>query len=184
MKKKIVIIVSVIIAILVILYIVRSFPSGICIIGKKVLIEESYLNNAWSFTYDGTIICTDGTMYKFIVDEKDRDRYFNIDNLNQESKFLLRHVVEEVGKIEEKDLNRIKELLEVKINPKDVSDEYVGSDMGSQAIYVYDYQDDKIEIRGSGGSNIQNNGENVQEILDILKKYEIEVKFWKWPFFS
>ena len=41
---------------------------------KKIIVEDSYINWAGGFSYEGTVICDDGSIYKFSMNDK-KDKY-------------------------------------------------------------------------------------------------------------
>ena len=62
---------------------------------KKIIVEDSYINWAGGFSYEGTVICDDGSIYKFSMNDK-KDKYeksyedlkkLNIAILNNKTKY-------------------------------------------------------------------------------------------------
>ena len=76
---------------------------------KKIIVEDSYINWAGGFSYEGTVICDDGSIYKFSMNDK-KDKYEkSYEDLKKLNIAILNNKTKYVGKISEEDLKEIKE---------------------------------------------------------------------------
>ena len=97
MKKKLKIILILIIILIIVFSIIyvgnknKKSIYGIDIANKKILIKESGVNFAWKFTHSGTIICEDGSIYKYEV-KKDEDLNYS-NKLEKRSKEILKILI-------------------------------------------------------------------------------------------
>ena len=164
------ILVIVIIAIL-IFKIISANNSNIS--SKKVLIEYSYKNLAWSYTYYGTVICEDGSIYSFKYDDREQE-YDPNEDLEDRSKNILEHVSSEEGKMKKDDLKQLKEQLK-KIENDTTGESGDMYDFGQSAIEYYNYETNEIIVLNSYGDyNTKNNSQNINDVLDLLNKYDIK----------
>lgn len=159
---------------------------GVGVINKRILIEKASLDNAWGFSYGGTIVCTDGSIYKFYTDERYENNYLNIRALLDREKYILKNVTEYKGKIGYIDLIKIKMNLIRGVNPLNTTSKYVGVyDLGEVYIRARGYMGiGFVELINSGTFYTVNNSKSAQRILEILEKYDIGVgnPFDGWPF--
>lgn len=132
---------------------------------KHILIEKSYSNYAWGHVYEGTFICTDGTIYKF-----DYSNSKSMDKINEE--YMLKHSKKTHKKISKNDM---KILYENAVNLKDkIKRKNVAMDAGSHSISVWvPNKNKKIYIKESGDFKGTNNTKESKVIRFILKKYLI-----------
>lgn len=121
---------------------------------KNILINYSFMNGAWSYTYYGELILKDGKRYSFNCTER------GANNCR----------IKEKKPISDKDLNKIKSYeAELSDNLEYQSN---GADMGETTIMYY--SGEKIyTLVGKGDNTIKNNSSGAQKILKVLLKYGI-----------
>ena len=144
-------------------------------LNKKVLIEHYCKNLAWSYTYYGTVICEDGSIYKFKFTDSSQE-YGPYDNIEERSKNILEHVKiseEKIDKMDKKDLKQLKEEL------KNIENDTIGEsteifDIGQTTTEYYNYETNElITLESTGEYNEINTSQNIQDILSILEKYDL-----------
>ena len=139
---------------------------------KRILIRYSYYNMAWGFSYSGLVVCRDGSIYEFKFDNK--DQLETTDDIELKAKNILDNTTEKVGKMDKDDLKRLKELLSTVED--NTTSNHVAYDFGQSSIIYYNYKtNETITIKSSGDYNTYNTSDNIDEILDILEKYDISV---------
>ena len=141
---------------------------------KRILIEYSYRNLAWSYTYYGTVICEDGSIYKFEFTDSSQE-YGPYDNIEERSKNILEHVTINKGKMNKNDLKKLKE--ELKNIENDTTGETSGMfDIGQTTTEYYNYDTKEIiTLESNGDYNEINNSQNIQDVLLILEEYDIKL---------
>lgn len=121
---------------------------------KDILINYSFMNGAWSYTYYGELILKDGKHYSFNCTER------GANNCR----------LKEKKSISEKDLKKIKSY------EAELSDnlEYQnnGADMGETTIMYY-RGEEIYTLVGKGDRTIKNNSSGAKKILKVLLKYGI-----------
>ena len=90
----------------------------------KIIVQTYYENNASYYIHFGIIICEDGKVYKFNCEE---DCATN--NLNEESTYILNYVTSYKGKIDDENLEKIKEYSQY--IESNYETEGIGNDLGS-----------------------------------------------------
>ncbi len=129
----------------------------------NVLVESSYINYAWLFTYSGTIICNNGQIYEFNVDDSQAaiDKY----NLAQ-SQYAKR----KEKTVSEADLILMKEYIsQIGTN---YEERQTAVDAGSESISVYKNDEDKkIILEESGDLSRKNTSQYTEDLLNLIKKY-------------
>lgn len=144
-------------------------------LNKKVLIEHYYKNLAWSYTYYGTVICEDGSIYKFKFTDSSQE-YGPYDNIEERSKNILEHVKiseEKIDKMDKKDLKQLKEELE-NIENDTIGESTEIFDIGQTTTEYYNYETNElITLESTGEYNEINTSQNIQDILSILEKYDL-----------
>ena len=171
MKKKIVIVVIIIVVVLLLLlcnYVFNvgkgHYPKKLSNNGKynsslpkeDVLINYSFMNGAWSYTYYGEIVLKDGSRYAFNCTERGEN------NCKLKKK----------RSISSNDLKKIKKY-ESQLKDK-VTYENRGADMGELSIVYYKDKNEYI-LAGRGDNTITNSSFGAKKILKVLKKYGIYV---------
>lgn len=168
MKKKYV---KILVIALFTILIIILFVLLIHLNNKKIIVEDSYINWAWGFVYRGTIICDDGSIYEFSMNDKRykylksyKDLKLNIAILNNKTKY--------VGKISEEDLKKIKELSKDIKSENFQKNESGGCDMGQHSIDIWNYDLNKrITLYTFGDWRGSNSSKNTNELINIIKKY-------------
>lgn len=137
---------------------------------RKVLVEFSYSNAAWGFTYNGVVICENGEVYDFSFDKPSNVKYNNLDTISED---ILNHKTVQRKSVSMEDLKKIKDLL-ITIED-DCTSNFVAMDAGQNTIKLYNYNDNKtIVLKSRGDVEINNNSNNAEELLYLLAKYNIK----------
>lgn len=141
--------------------------------GKRgILVEKSYINYAWGRVYKGMAICEDGTIYEWDMGNEYFDEllYLNRFSIQDSSDKILKYAVKKQRKVRKSDLEILKKSID---SLKDkYSSENVGNDMGSNAILVWDYTNNKIiPIKESGDFRGENKTIQAKKIIRIVNKY-------------
>ncbi len=139
---------------------------------KKIIVEDSYINWAGGFSYEGTVICDDGSIYKFSMNDK-KDKYEkSYEDLKKLNIAILNNKTKYVGKISEEYLKEIKEF------SKDIKSENFqynysgGADIGQHSIHIWNYDlNEKITLSAFGDWIGSNSSKNINELINIIKKY-------------
>ena len=167
MKKRIFLIFIIILFVLIIAFIFNFFKK------KYIIAEYSRENFAGKFVYNGIVICSDGSIYKFSLDDKlnDYDKAAN-ESLNKLNSLIMKNTTEFIGKISEDELNTLK-----KYSPDIDSSNYKKGDMGfrdfgqtSTTIWNYDLNE-RIILSSTGDGYITNLSENADVLRNIIKSY-------------
>lgn len=167
----IIIIIAIIAIVSLWIYKKSNIVNGIDISNKRVLIEKSYQNYAWGYQYSGTVICEDGSIYSFKFEKPSDTKY---DKKTKASKDILEHITESKGTVNKDDLKQLKEQLSTITN--DVTEKHAAYDAGQTSIKYYHYDTNEIiTLKSSGDYERQNNSQNLDNVLKILKKYDMEV---------
>jgi len=138
---------------------------------KKVIAEISYINFAHGFSYHGTVICDDGSVYNFSAqDEENYYDYYNYKDLNKLNEFIFNNVTEYVGNIDEEELIKIKEYSK-NIEKQDLLQENFSVGRGSKVIDIWNYENnERIELQLSGDWNGKNDSKNSEELTKTIEK--------------
>ena len=174
-KSKLVMILIIIIPLILIGLILTNNGHILGSVKKQILLEKSYTNFAWGQTYEGMAICTDGTVYKWNMDDKYFDelseaKYGYSLNLEDASSIILKYAELTTIRVSSKDLESLKKNIS-NLNGY-TSLEYGGSDMGSHSVIVWDYSKKQITTIKTYGDMVgENETEEAQEIIRIADKY-------------
>ena len=148
-----------------------NMVNGNDISSKNILIEYSYQNYAWEYKYSGTIICEDGSIYTFKFENPESNEAN--DTIEKTSENILKHIIENKGTMNKNDLRQLKEEL-LTIND-DTTSKPVANDMGQASIEYYNYDTNEIiTLRSTGDLDIQNNSQNIENVFEILQKYDLQ----------
>ena len=174
MKKYIKILIIALFTISIIILFVLLIHSS----NKKIIVEDSYINWASGFSYGGTIICDDRSVYKFSMNGKEDKYEKSYEDLKKLNIAILNNKTEYVGKISKEDLKEIKEF------SKDIKSENfqynysVGADMGQRGIDIWNYDlNERITLSTYGDWSGSNSSKNVNELINIIKKYTYQNQF-------
>ena len=174
MKKYIKILIIALFTISIIILFVLLIHSS----NKKIIVEDSYINWASGFSYGGTIICDDGSVYKFSMNGKEDKYKKSYEDLKKLNIAILNNKTEYVGKISKEDLKEIKEF------SKDIKSENfqynysMGADMGQRGIDIWNYDlNERITLSTYGDWSGSNSSKNVNELINIIKKYTYQNQF-------
>lgn len=145
---------------------INSYESG----RDNIIIENSYINYAWGFQYNGTVICDNGDIYRF--DKNDREAYENVNsNLDDLRDYILDDSAKLIGKVTKSELKKIKEYMKNVNNTNYTETISGGNDMGSNIISVWNYdENEKIILKETGDWNKENTDENAKKIIDLVVK--------------
>ena len=145
--------------------------NGNDISSKNILIEYSYQNYAWEYKYSGTIICEDGSIYTFKFENPESNEAN--DTIEKTSENILKHIIENKGTMNKSDLRQLKKEL-LTIND-DTTSKPVANDMRQASIEYYNYDTNEIiTLRSTGDIDIQNNSQNIENVFEILQKYDLQ----------
>lgn len=171
-KKSIIIAIIAILVIAIILFIV--YKNGNIINGKQIIAEDSHINWAWGFSYSGTIICDDGSVYKFSMTDNEKEYSESYEDLKKLNKSILNNTTEYVCKISKDEINKIKEYSK-NIKNENYTENYAGgTDMGQSSIIIWNYESNKrITLITSGDWEGKNSSSNVNELINLVQKYTI-----------
>ena len=108
MKKFLGFLVGIIVVLTLVIIYFYKFTSTPDILIEKVILENSYINYAWGFQYNGKVICDSGNIYSF--SKSDKAVYASasayLETLNN---YILSGDAKFIGRINDKDLKAIKE---------------------------------------------------------------------------
>ena len=96
---------------------------------KQIIAEDSSINWAWRFSYSGTIICNDGSVYKFSMIDKRKEYDESYKDINKLNKCILNNTTELVCKISKKEIKKLKniqKILKMNIIQKIIQEEQIG----------------------------------------------------------
>lgn len=136
---------------------------------SNLLVVNSYSNHAWSYTFSGTAIFSDGSIYTW-----KENNYSNVENYNLKTPEGLKQYILKNGKLQSKeisdnDLTKIENYINKIKNEIVLS--YPSSDFGTSIISIYNNNDEKINIKYSGDTVGINQTYEAQELLKLLEKY-------------
>ena len=136
----------------------------------KILVERSYINNAWGFQYYGKVICTDGNIYEFEFDEYLND-YYSKDSLDKINKIIMENAKKTGETVSKKDLKNIEKNISKLKDKMEYSDEQAW-DMGEFATKTWNYEkDERLVLKEFGDATGENTTQTAKDILDIVDKY-------------
>ena len=142
--------------------------------GKKILVEKHYLNYAFSFEHEGTIVCTDGTIYNYKYSNEDELSPTPYNKIIEASDDVIEHVTSFEGRIPKESLEKLSSLLPT--IKEDYESKNVAMDAGEDTIIYYNYDKNKIiTLKSTGDSIVRNNSKNTEEVLKILDSYHIRI---------
>lgn len=170
MKKAGWILIAILCIVLILGYIFYGFQLKPNSSSEIVFIENSYINYAWGFQYNGKVICDSGNIYSF--SKSDRVAYASTSaNLETLNNYILSGDTKFVGRVSDKDLKTMKEYT------KTIDNNYTeaasgGNDMGANVIYIWDYdKNEKILLKETGDWNKENTSENAKKLNELIEKY-------------
>ena len=144
----------------------------------RVIVDYTYSNWAWGFTYDGTLITDTGRICKVDLDNEQKSAFMDASDagLSKISDFLLSHA-HCYGMVSSDDSLRIKELAG-KIDENNlVTDGIVAHtfDAGSTCASTWNYVTGRIYDLNCTGDKIGSNpSDEAQELIRIIDKYLVE----------
>ena len=135
---------------------------------KLVLVTNSHINYAWAFTYSGTAIFNDGTIYDWNYNKE--SFYPDKMSFEEQSNWILKEGKIRKTVVKEKDIKRLTKLIE-EVNDS-IKLEYSGADMGKNSLDVWNYSTNKkITIKQTGDSSGTNKTSKAKSIRRITSKY-------------
>jgi len=153
---------------------------------SDIIAEDSYLNYAWGYQYNGAVICADGSVYVF-----DRSYgYYNDDwnadwgddggNVNDFQKmneFIQNNAMLASVRVSDSDLKKMSEYIP-QINPdKRGKEEYTAIDAGLHEILIYDYAaNSKISLEKTGDISSKNTSPCTDKLVKLITKYTDKAK--------
>lgn len=135
----------------------------------KLLVVQKYSNYAWGFSFSGTAIFDNGSIYTWKESDNSITKEYEIETIEGIKEYILNEADLKTKKVSKKDLKQIKEQIS-KIDD-DIKIEHPGADMGTETIFVIDEKDNKIILRETGDSVGENQTKEAQELLNIIEKY-------------
>ena len=140
---------------------------------KKIIAEYSTLATIPKFWNQGIIICDDGSIYEFLLDEKEKEYDDADENLQELNELILDNVTEYKGIVNKEDLKKIKEMLP-NITNKTLEERelYSMADGGTTSCELWNYDlNEKIILSTNGNSIKRNNNANAEELENLINKY-------------
>ena len=140
---------------------------------KKIIAEYSTLATIPKFWNQGIIICDDGSIYEFLLDEKEKEYNDADENLQELNELILDNVTEYKGIVNKEDLKKIKEMLP-NITNKTLEERelYSMADGGTTSCVLWNYDlNEKIILSTNGNSIKRNNNANAEELENLINKY-------------
>jgi hypothetical protein len=143
----------------------------------KPFFEIEYINYAWGFSYEGTMVDHDGSVYTYdpakdtVAPSYNADGYYT----EQEMQSKYNHVKTFIRKVAEDSLEWSYDLA-VKVTINDFSDTTrVGADMGSleYSVYIYRPQNSKYQkilLKVEGNLTFYNKSESAIALVTWMKK--------------
>ena len=139
---------------------------------KKIIAEYSTLATIPKFWNQGIIICDDGSIYEFLLDEKEKEYNDADENLQELNELILDNVTEYKGIVNKEDLKKIKELLPNITNKTLEERESYMVDGAAISYQLWNYDlNEKIILSTSGNSIQSNNNANAEELENLINKY-------------
>lgn len=169
-KKRVIITIIAILVMAIILFIV--YKNKHTIDEKQIIAENSYMNLAWGFSYSGTIICNDGSVYKFSITDNNNEYIDAYKDLKKLNKCILNNTTKYVCKISKNEINKIKEYSKNIQNENYTEESSGGADMGQNSIKIWNYEtNERITLKTSGDWNGKNSSLNANELIYLIEKY-------------
>lgn len=136
---------------------------------SNLLVVSSYSNHAWSYTFSGTAIFSDGSIYTW-----KENNYSNVKNYNLETPEGLKQYILKNGKLGSKEVSD-NDLTKIESYINKIKNEIVlnhpGADFGTSIISIYNNNGEKINIKYSGDTVGINQTYEAQELLKLLENY-------------
>ena len=137
-------------------------------LNDSFLIEKSYINFAWDFTYEGKVIDASGNIYSWNTFDKNDIK--DVSTKDTFTVFLKNKATLLDQKVSSSDLKKIKEYIK-SINEEDYADlECRGADQGSKSIVLYKERL-IIKLSESGDCNGTISSKEAEELIKIVDKY-------------
>ena len=141
---------------------------------KKIIAEYSTLATIPKFWNQGIIICDDGSIYEFLLDEKEKEYDDADENLQELNELILDNVTEYKGIVNKEDLKKIKEMLPNITNKNLEESDATMADGGTTSCELWNYDsNEKIILYTSGNRTIRNNNADAKELTNLINKYTI-----------
>ena len=141
---------------------------------KKIIAEYSTLATIPKFWNQGIIICDDGSIYEFLLDEKEKEYNDADENLQELNELILDNVTEYKGIVNKEDLKKIKEMLPNITNKNLEESDATMADGGTTSCVLWNYDsNEKIILYTSGNRTIRNNNADAKELTNLINKYTI-----------
>jgi len=138
----------------------------------QLLVVKSHINFAWGFTFYGSAIFYDGSIYTW-NSAKSNDEKTKLDLGETEAlkEYIKTNGVKKEGKVSEEDLEEIKGYIS-KLTKKDTDFtlEHKAYDMGDFSFSVYK-NDVEISLRESGDYQGGNSTKNIKKLISLTEKY-------------
>ncbi len=136
---------------------------------EMVLAEKSYINFAWGFQYKGTVILTNGSIYRFDAGSQ-RERIMKCRTAKDYSSLILDNLTEKASIVPQKDLEKIKKQagnIKEKLQEKSAA-----NDAGSTSVKIYNYTENRQILLDEKGDWIRKNTDKTAgELLKTINKY-------------
>ena len=170
MKKFYWILITIIVTLVLVYVSFYYFISKSEVSTETIFLENSYINYAWGFQYNGKVICDSGNIYSF--SKSDRVAYVSAStDLETLNNYILSGDTKFVGRVNDKDLKTMKEYA------KTIDNNYTetasgGNDMGANVISIWNYdKNEKTLLKETGDWNKENTSENAKKLNELIEKY-------------
>lgn len=135
----------------------------------KLLAVNSYSNYAWSVSFSGTAIFSDGSIYTWQENNNSKIKKYDIHTTEGLEEFILEEGKLKSKKVSNNDLKNLKKY--VNLVKDEIEITYPGADMGTSTTYIINKKGEKITLKRSGDSEGKNKTDTSKKILNIIDKY-------------
>ena len=137
---------------------------------KKILVEESYSNYAWTAQFSGTAIFNDGTIYSWNSDNNKKENgNYNINSADGLKSYILENGKKRLKRVTSEDIEKIENYINNLEDSIDIG--YPGADQGTNRISVWNSDNQEIKLSLKGDSVGENKSEIAQELLKLIDRY-------------
>ena len=170
MKKVFWILVTIMVVLVLVYVSFYHFISKSDVSTETIILENSYINYAWVFQYNGKVICDSGNIYSFSKSDKAAYASASTD-LETLNNYILSGDTKFVGRVNDKDLKTMKEYA------KTIDNNYTEAvsgrnDMGVNVISIWNYdKNEKTLLKETGDWNKENTSENAKKLNELIEKY-------------
>ena len=134
-----------------------------------LLAINSYSNYAWGYSFSGTAIFSDGSIYTWKENDSSDVENYDLQTTKGLEEYILKEGKLKNKKVSDKDLKEIKKHIN-KVDD-DINIKHPGADIGTYSITIINKNNKQITLKCSGDSTGENQTENSQKLLKIIEKY-------------